>query len=125
MARRRSGVAHRVPSHAYFRLHDSELLELVFVGHINDLTLENASGLPARVGRRTLLFDCERMTDLASEARAPTIRLFKILRERGIERLCCVAPSAAQRIAVAALAFVAGLELELFGDRRRAFLTCS
>ncbi len=125
MVRRRSGIALRDASRVYFRRHEAELLELVFVGAISELVLEKTSGVPARVHRRTLLLDCESMTTFEPEAQAPALRLFKTLSELGVRRLSCVAPFSAQRVTVAALAFVAELDLELFSDRARALSSCT
>ena len=125
MVRRRSGIALRDTSRVYFTLHDALLLELVFVGKVSTLAVENARDKPTVVRRDTLLLDCEAMTEFESDAQAPTIRLLKDLRDLGIRRLACVAPFSSQRVTMAALAFVAELDLELFRDRARALLACT
>jgi hypothetical protein len=125
MVRRRSGIALRDTSRVYFTLHETELLELVFVGRISELAIENASGAPTRICGRTLLLDCEGMTTFDPEAQTPAIRLFKAVRELGVRRLSCVAPFASQRVTVAALAFLAELDLELFRNRADALSSCT
>ncbi len=74
MVRRRSGIALRDTSRVYFTLHDALLLELVFVGKVSTLAVENARDKPSAVRRDTLLLDCEAMTEFESDAQAPTIR---------------------------------------------------
>jgi hypothetical protein len=125
MVRRRSGIALRDTSRVYFTLHDAVLLELVFVGSVSRLAVENARDTPAFVRRDTLLLDCEAMTEFEPDARPPTIHLLRYLRALGIQRLACVAPFSSQRVTMAALAFVAELDLELFGDRARALRACT
>jgi hypothetical protein len=124
MVRRRSGIALRDAPRVYFTWHDA-LLELVFVGRISTLSIQNARDRPSQVRRGTLLLDCEAMTEFEPEARAVAVRLLTGLRELGIRRLACVAPFSSQRVTIAALAFVAELDLELFRDRDRALLACT
>jgi hypothetical protein len=121
---RRSIVAPRIDTRVVIRREPPDILEVVFRDYVDSREVEFAieqveRELGARPARFVLINTLE-TTGYNANVRAPGAKLLSVLKQRGVLCGVAIAPSAAVRMIGAAVAFVAGLQIDFVPTRKDA-----
>jgi hypothetical protein len=122
MLQRRSDIAPRFE--AVVRFQTSDVIEVSFRDRVTsgqvDQAIERARELLRNKAARLFLIDTLETTGYEPSVRGPGVALLKVMKEHGVIAGAATASSGTVRMIGAAVAFVAGLQVEFVPTREEA-----